>query len=840
LLPEWSLGEVARQAYLEFKDHLWLYWTMGIAALACLVVQVALPLVFPDLARRARFCNSRTVFVLLTVATVVLLRWPGLAPDDLDPDESENIALALTLREDPRYWVSAEGGTHGPLVEFALLPVQLLGVRLDFGSARLVGLGLILGCLFFLLGTVRAFFPETISGAAVLPAILCVAFLTRKGYIVYNSEHPVIFLLCAGGYGCARLAAGPERGTRWRALVTGLMLGLVPFAKLQAVPIGLALAAVATVYLLVRNRGQRRQQRAAVLALGIGGLVPAAVAAVYLAALGLLDHFWASYVGSNFSYAQKPLGIFAKFDYFLSWAPEYLPELFMPYFAVAAGVGLVLLLVLMRRGWRCWPLLAAGVAVLLASVYSVTVSGFPFDDYLLFLLFPVAFLAAVVLATLYEAWPGPVGRRVLVTAGLGAAVAVALVRAHDHGNPRLEDDLTQTNPVAGTIRGYAARGEKLVVWGWMDGYYVLTGMRPATRESTYRTVQWKVTGTPRGDYFYRLFLEEFDREKPPVVVDAIGPWATQFVRPADRWRLDNFTDLAKRIESRYVLVNELEWGVKARVYVARERLAAMSEERLTAIPNAWKGPVPVKLHAKNRVQWDGGTARGDGAGSSLEFALPKPLWVKAVRVTCAYKASASPASFRMFWKWGNQKDFDPRQSVTVPVDTGAGTQTLTLPVNDTIDRIRIHPDTKCFECILKPPEVQTPEVLQSGDEEEALLVRQVREAVNRRVPPDATVAVVSYGGEALLQLGGQRRGLHFPQKKDGSYRKDFTEHAWSRAIAWLKQVRAQGAQFLLIPQNGAWLLDDKEAPGFKAYLENHARLILDKPNVCLIYDLRKP
>src|SRR5690349_1869467 len=46
------------------------------------------------------------------------------------------------------------------------------------------------------------------------------------------------------------------------------------------------------------------------------------------------------------------------------------------------------------------------------------------------------------------------------------------------------------------------------------------------------------------------------------------------------------------------------------------------------------------------------------------------------------------------------------------------------------------------------------------------LVEQVREVVDRELPPEATVLVVSNGDDELLELGASRRGWHFPQTED--------------------------------------------------------------------------
>jgi hypothetical protein len=183
-------------------------------------------------------------------------------------------------------------------MELSLLSVRLLRMRLDYGAARLVGLALQLGSTFFLLGILCRFLREPVCRAALTPLTVCLAFMTDGwDLLAYNAEQPLIFLLCAAAYGCARLAtAGPtDDPVRW-ALVTGLALGLVPWGKLQAVPIALVLGGLALVCLVKRARELGRRWRAAGLALLAGGLAPAVAVGVYLATQDLFPHFWTTYV----------------------------------------------------------------------------------------------------------------------------------------------------------------------------------------------------------------------------------------------------------------------------------------------------------------------------------------------------------------------------------------------------------------------------------------------------------------------------------------------------------------------------------------------------------------
>lgn len=56
------------------------------------------------------------VFVVAIAFCLLAFRWPGwLFHNEFNPDESQFISEALTLRHDPLFWRSVDGTTHGPL-----------------------------------------------------------------------------------------------------------------------------------------------------------------------------------------------------------------------------------------------------------------------------------------------------------------------------------------------------------------------------------------------------------------------------------------------------------------------------------------------------------------------------------------------------------------------------------------------------------------------------------------------------------------------------------------------------------------------------------------------------
>jgi hypothetical protein len=120
-----------------------------------------------------------------------------------------------------------------------------------------------------------------------------------------------------------------------------------------------------------------------------------------------------------------------------------------------------------------------------------------------------------------------------------------------------------------------------------------------------------------------------------------------------------------------------------------------------------------------------------------------------------------------------------------------------------------------------------------GEAEYAELVGRVHSTVAESIPPGATVLVVSKGDAALLSIPGLDTA-HFPQDQAGEYAGHHPRDS-AAAIAELESLRRLGAEYLVIPATARWWLDFYE--GFATHLANHAEIVADLPEACLIYGL---
>jgi GT2 family glycosyltransferase len=112
------------------------------------------------------------------------------------------------------------------------------------------------------------------------------------------------------------------------------------------------------------------------------------------------------------------------------------------------------------------------------------------------------------------------------------------------------------------------------------------------------------------------------------------------------------------------------------------------------------------------------------------------------------------------------------------------------------------------------------------------LLADIQSMVDEKVPEDATIVVISRGDDEALELGN-RTAWHFPQEQDGTYAGSYPEDS-AAAVQHLEDLRARGAQYLLVPSTSAWWLDHYE--GFAQHLQDRYERLAERDE-CALYAL---
>ncbi|MBV9657718.1 MAG: hypothetical protein JO295_06370 [Verrucomicrobia bacterium] len=575
VLAETSLAGWPAWAAPLLRGLLWLdatharYWTLTAALLLATTWWAWRELVSSTESPAAgwRFWVNSAGFWLLAAVTLFAGRWPEVfVPIAFNADENLFLAQALTAAgRDAVPWRGFEGHTAGPLNAYALLPAAWLGFPLRYVSARLTALALELGSVACVAALARRAFGARVGRFAALPALAFFTLTNFNDFVFYSSEHVPAFLAALGFLLTAGLLwANSARRLFLQAGSAGFVLGLAPYAKLQAAPVAAATALAGLVFLQSRHEFTRAVRWRAAGVFIAGGAAFTGLLVCVLLRTGVFVDFINSYLRMQLEYIGNPT------PHFWRGLLERVPD-FWCFFVPAAILALVGGVIVFRSAASNTTrlLLGGALAVLAASFYEVRQPHRDYGHYLFLALFPMAALSACVFAALDQNLrAGARTTRLAVAAGyLTCSLLPLIVLRAGTEHPYLgqfNEYLERPPiPVLARLRDFTRPGEPLAVWGWMAECQVFTATTLGTRDP--QCEHQMLPGRLRG-YYRRRYLADLKKIRPPVFMDAVAPVAAGFQDRAV-FGLETFPELARYVGENYALRDEVQ-GV--RIFVRKD------------------------------------------------------------------------------------------------------------------------------------------------------------------------------------------------------------------------------------------------------------------------------
>ncbi len=544
------------------------HWWLVCFALAGTFFILLRPLLQPDW-KDAKGTDWRWGLVILLV--LIVGRWPTwFVPRELNPDESQLLAGAITLHLDPVFWHLVKGGSSGPLDFYALLPAGWIHGADDYFSARITALCLIAATLVFAHQIVALVFGRMVARFAAFSTVCFESLTLHAELLQYSTELLPICLLAAAFFLGVRRFVG-KTGWQWN-FVGGLLLSAMPFGKLHALSLAglLALGWIAGEIWMGEGRAGDRRNRLVALCGGLS--VPLLVCALILTVTGQWRFAMATYLSGNVSYINA-VSQNVSVLLLLFLRETIIHNSMVVSWIAGGGLWLMLTLPLMRAGTRQARVIAAFSAVLLfASMVDIMVPRRPFCHYLQFMVVPWTLVLGSTTGLIMAALEG---QRAMFRCGVLCATLLCttgglLFERAGYRNPFVSGELgcsVRQGAVAAELMKYARTGESLAIWGWANDLYVQTGLRKATRAAI---TPEQIDGGPYSDFLDSAYLSDLRSSDPPVFVDAVGPGSFYY---GDR-RLAHdaiFPELAAYIRAHYTQVADLHGS---RIYVRNDRLPA--------------------------------------------------------------------------------------------------------------------------------------------------------------------------------------------------------------------------------------------------------------------------
>jgi hypothetical protein len=432
----------------------------------------------------------------------------------MNVDESQMLAQAMRYTKDFVPWRGVDGTSSGPLNSLYLLLPHLLGMRLYYPEAHMLAAISWSASAFACWLAARLAFGA--RGAMAGLAMMAAWLVCQQGpdFLQYSSEVlPVLLLSLA-------LAAAASGGAGY--YVAAVLLGLVPWSKLQAAPIGVVVGAwmLARILWPPAHKGAPLPMgrfRTASMVLGLS-LLPTIILIVLVARGGALEEMWRSYFVANLYYAGPfdALGFVSRLLH-AEWDWRVAPWSLVLLATWGAGLAT-------RGNWiRRFEWLGFGSLAWAVFLISWCVCCRPeesFEHYQFLLLPGMVLLTAGTLGALQGDTPAWAAVSRCFFGGVAAYLVLNLIPAVSS----MREMMTEPYPPAADAKLVLSRIEEvapgsqgIAIWGWFPSLYVESGKPPATRHAIPHFLYGK---NPSRDYLRSTYMADLLAERPQVFVDA--------------------------------------------------------------------------------------------------------------------------------------------------------------------------------------------------------------------------------------------------------------------------------------------------------------------------------
>ena len=284
-----------------------------------------------DRLQRHRWLASDVFFAAILGIVLLIFRWPGLFYNgELNPDESFEIVAARRLLQHPVFGTGVDGGTAGPLNFYLLCILPLVGLKIDYLSARLVGLVIVWMAVFVQYRTVSLFADRRVARLSIAPLATFFAFSTFWDFVHLSTEHLSLLLFSLGAFLLASVISRPDRDPKLEVFGLGLVAGMLPMAKLQSILLSIALLICAVVWILRKSRQNSLiSPKALLTGLVLGAMCVPVGFVLFTTLTGGFAEFFRTFILMNMFYSTEikeipSLALLMNFVVFGSQGPGFL------------------------------------------------------------------------------------------------------------------------------------------------------------------------------------------------------------------------------------------------------------------------------------------------------------------------------------------------------------------------------------------------------------------------------------------------------------------------------------------------------------------------------------
>ncbi|MFD2569379.1 hypothetical protein ACFSUS_01965 [Spirosoma soli] len=523
-----------------------------------------------------RWFAQEWVGVVILASMYIIAKMPFLTYNGpINPDESQMLTQAITLKHDPVFWRSVDGTTSGPINSYLIWLLDQIGLSFSYVHLHWLSTTLILLGVWITYRTLLLLVNARTALVAIAITYSFFLFSNHKDFNHYNSELASVVLLAVASYILARIRTLAE-APLYLYWTLGAVCFLVPLAKLQGGPVALLYLLYAGVELFSSSLTAARRRLALVVLAG-GAVTMLSVLLTFLATHALLHDSYVMYIQTNLVHYNAGNSLYMVMKLVFGSSYDYLlfllfSGLLWAFFGLSRTTNQYRKLLRSRFWWFLW-------ANLIVSFWVVARTGYVFEHYLFYTITPITLLNGYILQQLFfqrdTYSPFRVSYQtiaVILLIGQLATYWLKLDRQNQHFSPASVP--FHERIVTSLINYYAKPTDCLAVWGWNCRYYTTSGLRQATRENhSIRCMKTNSLGALHNlalvDWYRRQYVNDIKRNRPSVFIDEVR--ANSLFNHPNQVAHETIPALQTFIEANYQLVSYKE-GIL--VYVRNDRFMA--------------------------------------------------------------------------------------------------------------------------------------------------------------------------------------------------------------------------------------------------------------------------
>lgn len=488
------------------------------------------------------------IYIVYILLFITLERFFSFFLGRTDIDENFHIAIAMKFVKGDNFWIDIDPSSVGPLNTILFSFVSLFTGGVSFITAKVsVVLVACVSFIFLYLSFIKIV-GKAIAILLTTCFVICVCDIGVETSLSYNSEM-ISYLLFSFWFYCY-LKATVDNGRLLWFCSAFFTIGLMPFGKLQFSPIALVLFLI-TFYDLLKSETCRNNYKHRLITKLIPctcSLVPLLIVLLDALIHNSLIWFYRFYIQNMISYMNIDHLNMAQTKYQIMFdnLTSLIASRFVLYTLTIVNVILIIINVLKKN----YSLVLKCFLIIGVSYYSMVRSLMPYNHYTNIVIIPLFMCSAILIYSLKSN-----------KLCFFIASCTCLFFCYYYFSS-FEIDFNKKNSslysvgvsgewisIAEDLKQMSTGSDRLVVWGWEDDLYILSGLPGGTAEIAIGGFIPNYIQRKYPSYTREKFIEDLIHNKPRFIIDTPSPLTELY--DSYIFSVENYPDIYEVIQKNY-------------------------------------------------------------------------------------------------------------------------------------------------------------------------------------------------------------------------------------------------------------------------------------------------